>query len=654
MFKILLFALLLMLSFSTIAQQPGSLDVTYGNGGISATAPNGTGVGKIIVQSNGKIVTKGNAETDYYENDILYQNYALIRYTVAGAIDKTFGGNGVVLTGNLKFSFTTSTDIAVQNDGKVLIAGSKETPDYQSYMAIYRYNANGTRDNNFYIEEQGISFPTGSAPIITVQSDGKIVVAAAAYGENIPVFIYNPDGSKHSTTYLPLPETGEPKLFLSAYTEGGGYVISYPSGDESIAVYSSRFGLKQFVAASTAVDEVFYRHAILKNNKIAVLGNYNQGQLMMLNANGSLDAGYDADGYLVIEGEGFFNVVSEPNGTLIINHTKQFKNGFSRYYANGTIDNNFGENGFAPVVNSYSDPLVVYGNRLFATGHHTIAAYLLNTDPRSVKVNLHGNTDPYNHGEWNNWNNLKNLHFNNFYYADSTASDIDAVMSNRTGINDNGANYGGSATLMAPKGVLRHSSYSISPRTVTFSGLTTSKKYDVEFYASRNDYSGNNTVFTVNGVMKSVSTYRNFSQKVIFENLTPDAQGKIVINLKSSKTYNYLNGFILTEKFNTTTTAVSSNAVTEAVAPVSEKTAPTDLIITAFPNPTSGYFTLQFKGSLNETLQVIITDATGKVIEQKAVAAATTFTIGQNYKPGVYFVQVRGAATYQVLKLIKN
>jgi hypothetical protein len=137
-------------------------------------------------------------------------------------------------------------------------------------------------------------------------------------------------------------------------------------------------------------------------------------------------------------------------------------------------------------------------------------------------VNLFAGSDPIASSEWNNWNNLRSLHYNNFYYSDSTISSIDAVLSARNGVNDNGSSYVGG---MAPPRVLRHSSQNTGTRTLTLSGLTVSKRYSIELYASRNANSGDTTVFTVDGVSKKIGTYRNNTNKATFANLAPNAQG---------------------------------------------------------------------------------------------------------------------------------
>jgi hypothetical protein len=111
---------------------------------------------------------------------------------------------------------------------------------------------------------------------------------------------------------------------------------------------------------------------------------------------------------------------------------------------------------------------------------------------------------------------------------------------------DNGSAYGGT---MAPPEVLRYASSSSSARTLTFSGLSTANTYSLELYASRNN-TGYSTVFTVGTTSVTVVTDKNLTNKASFVRLVPSASGQVVVSIKGSTTFNYLNGFVLTEHLN--------------------------------------------------------------------------------------------------------
>ncbi|HVG12820.1 MAG TPA: T9SS type A sorting domain-containing protein, partial [Flavisolibacter sp.] len=150
-------------------------------------------------------------------------------------------------------------------------------------------------------------------------------------------------------------------------------------------------------------------------------------------------------------------------------------------------------------------------------------------------------------------------------------------------------------------------------------------------------------------------TYRNYRRKVIFYNLSPDDQGKLVINIKSSKDYNYLNGFRLTERFST---APTNNAIaehTEETGLAEEKQLTSEkLAVSVFPNPAPAEFTLRLQSSSNAPVQLRIINETGRVVEQKGVAANTTLAFGRSYAPGIYFVEVVQGKERKLIKLVKG
>jgi uncharacterized repeat protein (TIGR03803 family) len=75
----------------------------------------------------------------------------------------------------------------------------------------------------------------------------------------------------------------------------------------------------------------------------------------------------------------------------------------------------------------------------------------------------------------------------------------------------------------------------------------------------------------------------------------------------------------------------------------------------ASPNPSSSQFTLKIEtGNTKEILNIRVVDVLGRVIEVKNnIFAGQTLQIGNNYRPGVYFVEVTQGTDKKQLKLIK-
>ena len=86
-----------------------------------------------------------------------------------------------------------------------------------------------------------------------------------------------------------------------------------------------------------------------------------------------------------------------------------------------------------------------------------------------------------------------------------------------------------------------------------------------------------------------------------------------------------------------------------------QETMPASLSVTAMPNPSASYFTLNIKSSNPHPVTVRITDVLGRVVAVRSVIAAnTSFNFGHQYLPGIYFVQVVQQKTIVTLKLIKR
>jgi uncharacterized delta-60 repeat protein len=260
-----------------------------------------------------------------------------------------------------------------------------------------------------------------------------------------------------------------------------------------------------------------------------------------------------------------------------------------------------------------------------------------------IKVNLFGGINPYNNAEWNNWNVSSSQNSGVLKYHNAVVSTVSAALSTSTAISDNGSTYGGT---VAPAEVLRYGSNASTARTLTLSGLSTTKTYSIELYATRAN-TGNSTVFTVGTASITVVTDNNKTAKASFTGLKANTSGQLVVGIKSGTTFNYLNGFILTEVSTSTT-------ITQRAADIQETTTP-ELNVIAFPNPSSAYFNLRIKSNSDKAVQLRIVNGMGRVVEVKGgITSNTTVPIGHTYRPGVYFAEVIQDGKRVTLKLVKG
>lgn len=286
------------------------------------------------------------------------------------------------------------------------------------------------------------------------------------------------------------------------------------------------------------------------------------------------------------------------------------------------------------------------------------------TTTRQIKVNLFGGTNPQTTEGWNNWNvggsKVSNRLSGALNYADGGVSAVSATLSYSEAISDNGATYGGT---MCPPAVLRYTTYATVNRTLTISGLVSGRTYNIELYASRSN-TGNSTRFTINGASQTVLTDNNKTNKVEFTNLTTST-GTIVVSFARVNTYNYLNGFTITEisqapigGANTTQFASTAPIRLETEAMLNEAQTPTDALV-LYPNPSVGSTTmLKWKHAYKGMVTVKLLTQTGQQVQQVSLQKwqpVLQHTLQTSSLPaGAYWIVIEANGIVVKRMLLKN
>ena len=151
----------------------GALDIGFGTGGIVITDIGRDDDGKsVLIQSDGKIVIAGTSDSDF----------AVVRFTSAGALDNTFDTDGKVTTDIGSSSSDSANSVAIQSDGSIVVAGTSS-----SNFAVVRYTSAGALDNTFDTDGKVTtdigSSSSDSANSVAIQSDGAIVVAGESVND---------------------------------------------------------------------------------------------------------------------------------------------------------------------------------------------------------------------------------------------------------------------------------------------------------------------------------------------------------------------------------------------------------------------------------------------------------------------------------------
>lgn len=177
----------------------GSLDSSFDGDG-KVTTPMGIGIdgaSGIAIQADGKIVVTGDSNNDF----------AVVRYNSNGSLDTSFDGDGIVTTpiSTDQNGGDEPGEIAIQADGKIVVAGFSDNFSSVDFATV-RYNANGSLDTSFNGTGKVVT-PVGEgndyAYSLAIQANGKIVVAGGSNSNtsstDFALVRYNPNGSLDTT-----------------------------------------------------------------------------------------------------------------------------------------------------------------------------------------------------------------------------------------------------------------------------------------------------------------------------------------------------------------------------------------------------------------------------------------------------------------------
>ena len=298
----------------------GSPDTTFdGDGKVTLAFTNNIDeVRAVAVQSDGKIVvvgTTGFASSPPQTNDI-----AVARFNVDGSLDNTFDGDGKVIINQALFEY--AMDVAIQPDGKIVLAGSRAISGEDQNIVVHRLNPNGSFDASFGANGTAVvtNLSSDAAAAVTIQTDGKIIAAGgASNGSNFDfaVIRFNANGSIDTSfdsdgiVTTPIL-TGDDAARSVAIQPDGKIVASGigRSGTNSkfaVVRYNpngsvdTSFGASGMVTTAILGNNEPRSLAIQQNGKI-IVGGYtsvstnNEFALIRYNSDGSLDTTFSSDG----------------------------------------------------------------------------------------------------------------------------------------------------------------------------------------------------------------------------------------------------------------------------------------------------------------------------------------------------------------------
>jgi uncharacterized delta-60 repeat protein len=295
-----------------------------------------------------------------------------------GSLDFTFGTNGIVTT-SVGTVADAGESIAVQNDGKILVAGTSFNGSTSSFL-LTRYNSDGSLDNTFDSDgivttHIGISYE--AANCILIQNDGKILVTGPSFSGSNNVFAlarYNSNGSLDSTfsndgiVTTSIGTSGDYSYSAALQIDSKIIVSGTSDGDFALVRYNQNGSLDDTFGSNgivtTAIgnsNDVGYSMDIQVDGKVVVAGSSFNGlnndfALVRYNINGSIDSTFGYDGKVITEiganDDLAWAVKLQANGKIVVVGQSNNPSEISlvRYNTNGSLDSTFASNGIASTI----------------------------------------------------------------------------------------------------------------------------------------------------------------------------------------------------------------------------------------------------------------------------------------------------------------
>lgn len=361
----------------TVYGPPGSLDTSFAGGRMILGPGDGDDYGRAVaVQADGKLVVAGRSAERRGD-------FALIRVDRDGQLDPTFGDGGRVLT-DIEGVNNEIHAIAIQPDGKIVVAGAVSFVGTGDDFALARYLPDGSLDQSF--GDRGIvTTPLGTdgdtAYALLIQPDGKIIAGGdsdrgdLSSGLDFALVRYLPNGALDTTfgargvvrTAI-APNGGRDSIYALALQTVGGeqrILAAGGEGDFSIARYlpdgelDASFNFDSGTLANVFGSVIGAARAITitPSGAIAVAGHvHHDVAVVQLTADGHLEPSF-GDGGKVITSVSASNwdeaqaATVEPDGKLVVAgwvYEGQSSSGnflVLRYLPDGSLDETFGRYG---------------------------------------------------------------------------------------------------------------------------------------------------------------------------------------------------------------------------------------------------------------------------------------------------------------------
>lgn len=371
--SVILTALVISMGASFQIRAAGELDLSFFASAVRSHGSNLTEISVKVVkrQPDGKLLIAGNFTTFGR-----YSRKGIARLNADGTVDTTFNPPDIdklILFPWNATSEATITGIGLQADGKILIGGDFTRVNGEFLPGLMRLNSDGSPDTAFNTAlHANLTQWEGTINDIAIQPDGKIILA----GNNVSYLTQthgrivrcisriNPDGTYDPTfqsaffidmTLRKIELQPDGKVYIAGVGSSGFNNVSlarlHSTGEIDFGFSGVATLTGGFPVDLTGITDL----EVLENGQILIVGGFTSlngfthGRIGRVNADGSIDLSFNtnnagADGAIR-------SLLREAGGDMVIagsfsNYNVTAKSKMARLNADGSLDNSL----------TYSDP----------------------------------------------------------------------------------------------------------------------------------------------------------------------------------------------------------------------------------------------------------------------------------------------------------
>lgn len=337
--------------FVTVQAQVGSLDAGFsGDGKLTTPVSGGTDIAYgVVVQGNNRIIAVGLTRTG--GND----NFAIVRYLEDGTLDTSFSNDGKVDI-DFEGGNDEARDVLLLPDGNILVAGTA--------------GIGGGFDFAF----------------ILIDTDGKLVSSFGEGGKFTIDFSNTDDRLKRIIMH-------EDRIYAvgsSISNDVEQYAIAAIQADGTLE--SAFSGDGKLVFDVDAGEDVATAIAVQSDDKLLVAGYTGIGFekefcVVRFKADGGLDNSFSTDGIAIPDvgmiDDRAYGIAIQDDQKIVVAGSSYGETGYDfalvRLFPDGTIDNDFGDDGFAvetigPFFDDAEDMILQPDGKILVTGYAAQAA----------------------------------------------------------------------------------------------------------------------------------------------------------------------------------------------------------------------------------------------------------------------------------------